>query len=238
MKKLLSAFLALVMLLSFGAIAFAATPVASGNCGDHLTWTLDSDGVLRISGTGSMIDFSGDQPWKDQIMDIKAVIVEPGVTSVGDNAFYFVRQPDHNVSTNIESVTLPDTVENIGHHAFIGSQIKSLDLPAGVKTVEEYAFASCKKLATVKLSSNIEMVEYMAFDHRSMNIVYDGTMEQWEAFSRNTEFRFSESTIHTTTGSATLCPWCGQYHVEKNFFDKIKVFFHNLFANLFGYRYY
>ena len=234
MKKLLSVFLALVMLLSLGTVAFAASPVASGSCDENLTWTLDSDGVLKISGTGIMMGFSGNQPWKDDSMDIKAVIIEPGVTSVGDNAFHFTGSS----STNIASVTLPDTVETIGHHAFLGSQITSIDLPAGVKTVEEYAFVSCKNLATVKLTSSIEMVEYMAFDHRSMNVVYDGTMEQWEAFSKNTQFRFSESTIQTTTGSATLCPWCGQYHIEKNFFDKIKVFFHTVFAELFGYKYY
>lgn len=234
MKKLLSVFLALVMLLSLGTVAFAASPVASGSCGENLTWTLDSDGVLRISGTGNMNAFYGPQPWRDRIMDIKAVIIEPGVTSVGDNAFYFTGSS----STNIASVTLSNTVENIGSHAFICCQITSIDLPAGVKTVEEYAFASCKNLATVKLTSNIEMVEYMAFDHRSMNVVYDGTMEQWEAFSKNTQFRFSESTIQTTTGSAILCPWCGKYHVEKNFFDKIKVFFHTVFAELFGYKYY
>lgn len=240
MKKLLSVFLALVMLLSLGTVAFAASPVASGSCGENLTWTLDSDGVLKISGTGKMTDYttSAATPWKDQIMDIKTVIIEPGVTSVGDYAFYPPSYSSHDISSNIESVTLPDTVETIGRYAFAGSQIKSVELPAGVKTVKKCAFAACSKLSTVKLSSNIELIEYTAFDGRPFNVVYDGTMEQWESFSKNTEFKFSESTIHTKTGSATICHWCGKYHVEKNFFDKIKVFFHTVFAELFGYKYY
>lgn len=237
-KKILSVLLAVLLLATTMAVSFTVSAVG-GTCGENLTWTLDSAGVLKISGTGAMPDYNvSAMPWKDQIMDIKTVIIEPGVTSVGDYAFYPRFYSSDDTKSNIESATLPDTVETIGRYAFAASQIKSVELPAGVKTVKKCAFAACSKLSTVKLSSNIELIEYTAFDGRPFNVVYDGTMEQWESFSKNTEFKFSESTIHTKTGSATICHWCGKYHVEKNFFDKIKVFFHTLFAELFGYRYY
>ena len=235
-KKILSVLLAALLLVSCMVTAFAV----SGTDG-NITWDYDeATKALTISGTGKMTDFiaSAATPWKDQIMDIKTVIIEPGVTSVGDYAFYPRFYSSDDTKSNIESVTLPDTVETIGLYAFAASQIKSVELPAGVKTVKKHAFAACSNLSTVKLSSNIELIEYTAFDGRPFNVIYDGTMEQWESFSKNTEFKFSESTIHTKTGSATLCHWCGKYHVEKNFFDKIKVFFHTLFAELFGYRYY
>ena len=235
-KKFLAVLLAALLLVSCMVTAFAV----SGTDG-NIHWDYnETTKTLTISGTGKMTDFiaSAATPWKDQIMDIKTVIIEPGVTSVGDYAFYPRFYSSDDTKSNIESVTLPDTVETIGLYAFAASQIKSVELPAGVKTVKKHAFAACSKLSTVKLSSNIELIEYTAFDGRPFNVIYDGTMEQWESFSKNTEFKFSESTIHTKTGSATICHWCGKYHVEKNFFDKIKVFFHTLFAELFGYRYY
>ena len=238
-KKILSVLLAILLLASTMAVSFTVSAV--GGTDGNITWDYnEATKTLTISGTGKMTDYTtyAATPWKDQIMDIKTVIIEPGVTSVGDYAFYPPSYSAHDISSNIESVTLPDTVETIGRYAFAASQIESVELPAGVKTVKKCAFAACSKLSTVKLSSNIELVEYTAFDGRPFNVVYDGTMEQWESFSKNTEFKFSESTIHTKTGSATLCRWCGKYHVEKNFFDKIKVFFHTLFAELFGYRYY
>ena len=104
MKKLLSALLVLVMLLSLpGVGALAAS--------DALTWSLDKKGTLTISGKGEMPDYSGDTPpWEKYRDDIKAVVIEKGVTHIGAQCFQFC--------TNLKSVTIPSSVESIGAAAF------------------------------------------------------------------------------------------------------------------------
>ncbi|MBQ6863822.1 MAG: hypothetical protein IJO14_06255, partial [Clostridia bacterium] len=69
----------------FNFSADAATIVNSGTCGENLTWTLDSDGVLTIAGTGEMRNYSSPTsvPWYSNRSAIKTVIIENGVTSIG-----------------------------------------------------------------------------------------------------------------------------------------------------------
>ena len=99
MKKLLSALLVLVMLLSLPGIGALAAS-------DELTWSLDKKGTLTISG-----NYSGDTPpWVKYRDDIKAVVIEEGVTHIGAQCFQFC--------TNLKSVTIPSSVESIGAAAF------------------------------------------------------------------------------------------------------------------------
>ena len=68
----------------------AAEVVDSGSCGESLTWSLDGDGVLTIRGMGEMADYQAySTPWENNNSRIKSVVVEPGVTSIGANAFYY-----------------------------------------------------------------------------------------------------------------------------------------------------
>ncbi|MBR4102245.1 MAG: hypothetical protein IKK51_10290, partial [Oscillospiraceae bacterium] len=74
------------------ASAAEITTVASGECGaegDNLTWTLDSTGLLTISGEGNMVDCAtfSDSPWYSCRKKITAVVIEDGVTSIGDRSF-------------------------------------------------------------------------------------------------------------------------------------------------------
>ena len=62
-----------------------ASAVESGTCGENLTWKIE-DGVLTISGTGAMTGYPPSQsPWA--AAKIKSVVIESGVTSIGNNAF-------------------------------------------------------------------------------------------------------------------------------------------------------
>ena len=114
MKKIISLLLSLAMLLTItsGLNLTAYADVQTGKCGDNVTYSLDtSTGVLTISGTGDMADYSG----YDDILfyrnsNIKSVIIENSVTSVGDSAFEYC--------TNLTSVKIPNSVTSIGLGAF------------------------------------------------------------------------------------------------------------------------
>ena len=80
----------------------------SGICGRYLTWTLDDSGVLTVSGSGTMWDWSSASyvPWAN----VSAIVIESGVENIGKNAF--------SGKTGVTGVTIPDTVEDIGASAF------------------------------------------------------------------------------------------------------------------------
>ena len=91
-NKILSVILALIMVLSIFSTTASAIGETSGTCGDNLNWNLDlSTETLTISGTGSMTDYSSslNSPWKFWRSSIKTVIIEDGVTSIGDYSFYW-----------------------------------------------------------------------------------------------------------------------------------------------------
>ena len=86
--------------------------VNAGVCGEDVIWMLDDDGVLTISGTGDMADYTLEEkaPWYDRKDDIVSVNIESGVTSIGEYAFY--------ECTNITNIELPEDVAIIEAEAF------------------------------------------------------------------------------------------------------------------------
>ena len=108
------------------------TPVASDA---EQGWSLQ-DGTLVITAQGAMQDYSAaaQTPWFKDRADIRKIVVQQGVTTIGDYAFYGCE--------NVTSVTLPDTVTQIGKLAFYGCKdLRTLTVPDSVLTVEDYAFA-------------------------------------------------------------------------------------------------
>lgn len=84
----------------------------SGSCGDNATWSLDSAGLLTISGTGAMTDWDyyTSVPWYDNKSSIKTVLIKSGITSIGEYAFC--------LCDSLATVTIPDSVTRIGSYAF------------------------------------------------------------------------------------------------------------------------
>ena len=141
----------------------AAEPVAAelqatGTCGDNLTWTLN-DGTLRISGTGPMYDYvSTTCPWSGSMYasSVKHVVVESGVTTIGNYAF--------NVY-GIETVSLPDTLTSIGKCAFFcNRKMESITIPEGVTSVGIAAFEGCEALKSVYLPDSLTVIPEEMFD--------------------------------------------------------------------------
>lgn len=91
------------------AAAFAVTDNQSGICGDGVTWTLDDGGTLTISKTGEGTGAINNQAFANRD-DIKSVVIEDGVTSIGYMTF--------NKCKNLEKAAIPGSVKTIEQQAF------------------------------------------------------------------------------------------------------------------------
>ena len=168
-------------------IRFWRPEIESGTCGD-LCWTLDSDGTLTISGAGAMWDFTweNEAPWMEWGDEIRSVEIQSGVTCVGNLAFAF---DDANGCTltsvslpatvtrigsmafyccnTLGGITLPDGLTILGDSAFQDTAITAADIPAGVRVIDESAFAGCVNLTSVTLHEGLEEIGESAFGYCS-----------------------------------------------------------------------
>lgn len=126
-------------------------PLTATTFGDsNLTWLLSNDGVLIISGSGAMDDYSASSPapWQYCCSGIESVVIENGITTIGDYAFY------NNVS--ITDINIPDSVTSIGGYAFYDcSALTNIDITDGIEEVGDYAFYNCDSLTNVIISENV-----------------------------------------------------------------------------------
>ena len=162
-KRLLSFVLAVLMIASLlPATALAADIVDSGTCGaegdgSNLTWTLDSDGVLTISGSGDMHDYGfSSAPWYGSRSRVKSAVIADGVTSIGSSAFDGCK--------SLASVTIPDSVTRIGNGAFSNCRsLTSVTIPGSVTSIGDSAFSDCKSLTSVTIPDSVTSIGGGAF---------------------------------------------------------------------------
>lgn len=138
--------------LGVGGNAIAASAASSGNCGDsgsNVTWSLDDNGTLTISGSGKIEDYRSDidQPWYSNRSDITSVVIEPGVTSIGSQAFY--------ECSNLTSITIPSGLTSIGEQAFGNcTGLTSITIPSSVTSIGVNVFYNCTGLTDITVDSN------------------------------------------------------------------------------------
>ena len=123
--------------ISWGITASAEDAGAGTWNEDNLTWTLDAEGTMTISGTGAMKGYSTDDSPATQKEDsVKKIVIEDGVTSIGEHAFWHC--------SNLTSITIPDGVTSIGRSAFNAcSSLTSITIPDSVTSIGELAFYDC-----------------------------------------------------------------------------------------------
>ena len=150
------------------------TGSSTGKCGDNLTW-ITADGVLTISGTGDMYNYTGESPWLNTARTIRVLTVEEGVTSIGDFALASCM--------SLTTVTLPSTLKTIGTCAFSTcSALTEITIPEGVTAIGDAAFIDCSKLTTLTLPASLASIGLCAFSDPPLATVYYGANEDaWNA---------------------------------------------------------
>ena len=162
-------------LLFFLIAVFAMSTVAwadiNGTCGENVTYHYNgSTHTLTISGTGPMADYSNENPAFSSIPDsviydsITKVVVEEGVTTIGNSAFTGLYQ--------LVEVTLPSTLETIGDYAFFDDdELTTITIPDGVTSIGIQAFCDCDELSAITLSSKLKSIGDLAFYLTSLGSV-------------------------------------------------------------------
>jgi len=133
-------------MMPLGASA-ASGETASGKCGTNLQWVLTEDGTLTISGTGDMNSYfsSSYVPWSRYTANITRVVVQEGVTSLSDYAFYNC--------TKLADIDLPDSLKSIGVVALAGTALKIIEIPAGVTSIGPEAFENNSNLTSFRVAA-------------------------------------------------------------------------------------
>ena len=153
--------------------------VASGVCGENLTWSLTSDGVLTLDGTGSMATYYGEAniPWHANRALITTVNVGAGVTKLTTNAFCGC--------TNLETVNFAENsqLQMLGGSAFKScTSLKSITLPEGLTTISGNAFKYCRNLRNVYLPDTMSVIDNLAFTGLSgitFSVAKDSYAKRW-----------------------------------------------------------
>ena len=188
-KRLISLLLAFSMMLTFlpaGAVsAFAEENTLTYDCGvtpDTVTATLSPNGdgeetyTLTIRGNGPMVNYDGYKtssnnsyaPWYKKIPNITRLIVEEGVTTLGDDISRYCYYDDysdfHSFYWHLREVKLPEGLTYIGARAFCSSpELTEVKIPSTVTKIEQSAFSGCTGLKEIELPPQLEEVGYSSF---------------------------------------------------------------------------
>ena len=180
-KRIWAVLLTACMLLTFAPMqAFAST--TNGKCGDNVFYSFDFDtGHLNISGEGAIrsYTYSNNAPWYSFSDNIVSVNIEPGVTGIGDYAFFWCDKITSVTISNsvksiglsafencnaLTSVNIPDGVESIGIDAFKNCEaLTSVNISGSVKSIGEGAFSGCDELIKVTMQNGVESIDNFAF---------------------------------------------------------------------------
>ena len=170
--------------------------VASGYCGENgsssVRWTLSANGVLTISGTGPMQDYEDIYHETFPAADVKYIMIESGVTTVGKNAFFdldnvvavsmpntvtIIKLQAFDWCESLTEVVIPNSVTSLEGYAFCGTNLRSIHIPASVTDIKHGVFGRCANLTEISVDPN--NTEY--YSDGGVLFSYDGWLMQMPA---------------------------------------------------------
>ena len=189
---------------------------------DNLTWILTADGTLTISGTGAMKDYSynNNQSPAFNNSSVKKVVIEDGVTSIGEYAFYYCRK-----ST---SITIPDGVTSIGKNAFqYCDKLTNITMPYGVTSIGNFAFQYCSSLTSITLPDSVTSIGAYAFSScsnlKTISLSCKSSLKRSD-FGGQADLVSASHTLKKTEAKASCtengnkeywtCEHCGKYFLS------------------------
>ena len=212
-----------------GNVTIHSTGVFTGKCGDNLTWTIDNNEVLTISGTGRIPDYNDPSsggnntaPWYGYAYQIKKVVLGSGVQNIGNNAFAGcygmtdITIPDGVTSIGdsafdwcsaLTEISIPGTVSSIGDSAFYGcSALTEISIPGTVSSIGDSAFSRCSALTEISIPSTVSSIGSYAFSGcalREVEIPQGITSIQTRTFQFCTQL--TKITIPDSVTSVEIC---------------------------------
>ena len=191
----------------------------------NLTWKLDADGTMTISGTGTMKNYNRNSPVYMN-SKVKKVVIENGVTSIGNFAFYNC--------TSLTSITIPDSVTSIGEWAFkectsltsitISSSVTSIEfgtfkgcssltsitIPDGVTSIGAYAFAGCTSLTSITIPDSVTSIKaYAAFNGctslKTISLSCGSTLKRSDFIDQANLVSYTSHILTKTAAKAVTC---------------------------------
>lgn len=221
----------MVMMLVPGEAFAASEIVNSGQMGDDVYWTLDSDCVLTVRGTGPTWDEAYyTHNWSSITRNgkqylPKKIVIEDGVTYLGDWLFSMldrvtsvemadsVTEMGHNVFNSCEKlvdVRLSRNLTSIVYHNFwFCQELSAIEIPDKVVSIEGGAFSHCKNLTSITIPNGIKVIgSYAFYDCSNLShVYYSGSDIQWMAIKIDNEDNANaalfNATVHYSTHERT-----------------------------------
>ena len=198
------------MLSSISIIPVAASTIASGICGENATWTIDDNGVFTVSGEGTTYDYEWSVdpflPWHNQKEHIKSVVIEEGITRIGNDMFWEcenlidVKFPNSLIElgngtfykTNLSKLIIPDSIKKIDWNCFAYCyNLKELHIGKNIEYIGDHSFAGNKSLTSINIPESVTYIGGTAFTESNLNtIYYEGSKEQWDNIDKSNTWDF------------------------------------------------
>lgn len=178
LRNLVKAVLIVMAIFCLSTAAFAEDEVAGADFNDgRMHWSISADGVLTITGDGDMPDYTNStgSPWYNYSDCILRIVVEDGITKIGNSSFCHLDK--------MVSISLPNSVTSLGDNCFYDCRsLESISIPEGVTDLSsDNIFDQCSALSEVHLPASLEKISgWNVFNSCPIaKIYYSGTLEQW-----------------------------------------------------------